>query len=334
MNRHFVIRLGQLTTAILLLGGSILGGGSIAAAPTNPRARAGMAVVTAPGGSVLLFGGDFYNQYGSFTFMGDTWAWDGISWALQYPVVAPSPRCCAGAAYDPDHHVVVLYGGCDENNYFSDTWTWDGSTWAEQHPASSPPAGCGTRMAYDEARHEVVMFGGEGIGGTWTWDGTTWTEEQPATSLPWRERQGMAYDAVRHRVVVFGGEYYCFEWTCPMRDTWTWNGSDWKHRHPARRPWATTGMGMAFDESSGQVVMFGGTGCCGLKDSTWTWNGTDWTRLEPLSSPSPREAVGMAPDGRGGILLFGGRDEYGYGTELGDTWGWDGSTWACLARCG
>jgi hypothetical protein len=57
-----------------------------------------MALATGPGGTVVLFGGDYYNQHGSINFMGDTWTWDGAGWTQQHPVTAPSPRCCVGVA--------------------------------------------------------------------------------------------------------------------------------------------------------------------------------------------------------------------------------------------
>jgi hypothetical protein len=31
-------------------------------------------------------------------------------------------------AYDPDHKVVLLYGGSGGGTYFNDLWAWDGAT--------------------------------------------------------------------------------------------------------------------------------------------------------------------------------------------------------------
>jgi hypothetical protein len=31
---------------------------------------------------------------------------------------------------DPDHQVVLLYGGDAPGTYFNDLWTWDGAVWA------------------------------------------------------------------------------------------------------------------------------------------------------------------------------------------------------------
>jgi hypothetical protein len=65
-------------------------------------------------------------------------------------------------------------------------------------------------------------------------------------------------------------------------------------------------MGMAYDATHGQVVLFGGFGTGYLGD-TWTWDGTDWTQRTSAHAPSPREAMSMAYDAaHGQVVLFGG----------------------------
>jgi hypothetical protein len=51
------------------------------------------AMMTASGGTVVLFGGDTSNGLGdgTITYFGDTWTWDGASWT-QHNVPGPSPR--------------------------------------------------------------------------------------------------------------------------------------------------------------------------------------------------------------------------------------------------
>jgi hypothetical protein len=34
--------------------------------------------------------------------------------------------------YDPEHHVVLIFGGNANGSYFSDLWTWDGTGWTRQ----------------------------------------------------------------------------------------------------------------------------------------------------------------------------------------------------------
>jgi hypothetical protein len=133
---------------------------------------------------------------------------------------------------------------------------------------------------------------------------------------------GMAYDVARAQVVLFGGFGGVADYGA-LRDTWTWDGTDWTLQHPAHSP--SSGMSMAYDAARGQVVLFGafrsGTG---LIARTWTWDGTDWTLQHPAHSPSPRSAPGMAYDAvRGQVMLFGGEGKH----LLGDTWTWDGTDW-------
>jgi len=242
-----------------------------------------------------------------------------------------------GVAYDQAHDVVVLFGGTNGQSYLGDTWTWDGVDWTEQHPATSPPAGLGMGMAYDAARGQVVMFGGEGNTNTWTWDGVDWTLQQPRNTPAWRERPGFAYDSVRQQVVMFGGFYFCFEDDCYLHDTWVWDGSTWRWQDPATVPSAAAMMGMAFDQSAGLTVMFGGSSCCHFRNKTWTWDGTDWVLYTPTDRPERREAMGLTWDpSRGQILLFGGRNADAPGGsyhDFVDTWAWDGSTWTCVSAC-
>ena len=68
---------------------------------------------------------------------------------------------------------------------------------------------------------------------------------------------------------------------------------------------------MAYDPSTGNVVLFGGdcwnsdTGTVPCRD-TWEWDGHDWAQVSPANSPPARRFGGMAFDSNGNALLFGG----------------------------
>ena len=97
---------------------------------------------------------------------------------------------------------------------------------------------------------------------------------------------------------------------------------------------------MAFDESTGQMVLFGGSvpieGALGQSlDDTWVWDGVDWTELSPASSPSARAFAGFAYDpGSRQMVLFGGDSGTSTGEYLADTWSWDGADWTPSAASG
>jgi hypothetical protein len=63
----------------------------------------------------------------------DTWTSDGSSWSKLAPSQSPPARYDAPMVYDPDHHLMVLFGGQGltqgQTGPLNDTWTWDGSNW-------------------------------------------------------------------------------------------------------------------------------------------------------------------------------------------------------------
>ena len=82
---------------------------------------------------------------------------------------------------------------------------------------------------------------------------------------------------------------------------------------------------MDFDESRGELVVFGGINNGGFLGDTWTWDATEWTQRTSPTSPSARKNPVVAYDAaRGRIVLFGG---FGNSGLLQDTWEWDGNQW-------
>src|SRR5208283_6002526 len=83
--------------------------------------------------------------------------------------------------------------------------------------------------------------------------------------------------------------------------------------------------GMAFDQSRGLSVLFGGFNGSDLND-TWTWNGSVWTQLFPANNPSRRSFMHLVYDSaRQRMLLYGG---CAHSTALNDTWEWNGTNWS------
>jgi hypothetical protein len=102
-------------------------------------------------------------------------------------------------------------------------------------------------------------------------------------------------------------------------------------------PSSRYGVGVAYDEARGELVVFGGVPDAGAGPpgpamaETWTWAAGRWTLRHPTVAPSPRRDSLMTYDGaRGVVVLFGGRRQTGAGPEqagLTDTWTWDGRQW-------
>jgi hypothetical protein len=234
--------------------------------------------------------------------------------------VSPSPRGAMGMAYDAASGQVVLFGGF-RRRALDDTWTWDGFAWTHRTPAHSPPPMSSMGMAYDSARRQVVLFGADAE--TWTWDGIDWTQQTPTHSPSPRWQMAMTYDSAHRQVVLYGGaDSQTHQY---LKDTWTWDGTDWTQRSPTHSPGLRQLYGMAYDAARQQVVLFGGGF---YYNDTWTWNGSDWTQQTPTHSPSPRCCMGMAYDAaHGQVLMFGGIYS---GSTLGGTWSWDGTDWTHL----
>jgi hypothetical protein len=92
---------------------------------------------------------------------------------------------------------------------------------------------------------------------------------------------------------------------------------------------------MAYDEATGQLLLFGGVNVAPngsgfvFSNATWDWNGSTWTQLRPATVPEARIETALAYDSATKqLLMFGG---LGMGeTSLGDTWDWNGSNWVKL----
>lgn len=91
-------------------------------------------------------------------------------------------------------------------------------------------------------------------------------------------------------------------------------------------PVSGTGFSIADDQSSGQVVLFGGVDDYA---NTWVWAGGRWTLEDPSLSPPGRIDASEAYDpSTQQVLLFGGRhNPFANGAPLNDTWAWDGASW-------
>ena len=105
--------------------------------------------------------------------------------------------------------------------------------------------------------------------------------------------------------------------------------ASWSERSPTTSPSAREGASMAFDDATGQMLLFGGENGSNLAD-TWVWDGDNWSQLSPTTSPSVRSLASMAYDPvTEQMILFGGYN--GGGSGLSDTWAWDGTNWSLLS---
>jgi hypothetical protein len=123
-----------------------------------PYARSSAAVATnSSTGDVVLFGGlADVNPV-------NTWTYDGTTWTLQSLPVQPAWVYAGSAAFDPNLHAVVLFGGGSGGIDQNSTWVWYQLRpgWRQLHTTQSPPPREGAGIAYDPALGHVIIFGGQ-----------------------------------------------------------------------------------------------------------------------------------------------------------------------------
>ncbi len=86
---------------------------------------------------------------------------------------------------------------------------------------------------------------------------------------------------------------------------------------------------MTFDDTRGNVVLFGGDDGTQALSDTWTFDGAAWTQ-RLVAAPFARSQAQIAHDTLcGRVVLHGGADSLG--ANLGDSWAWDGATWTQLS---
>jgi hypothetical protein len=234
---------------------------------------------------VVMFGGGGPTGRGAALLLDDTWTWDGAKWSEMHPAHVPDGRIRAGMAFDSRRGVTVMFGGEGATGGFVDTWTWDGADWTLASPTASPSMRHFVSMAYDPLHENTVLFGGSMPGvrlnDTWTWDGITWTEQagNAPTASGWSY---MTYDFAAKRIVAF--VYFGLDNRQPAGYTITWDGRRWTDRTDASQPSPRADVGIAYDEATDQVVVYGGSFDQPQPYSdTWVWDGSKWTLWSPTA---------------------------------------------------
>ena len=215
-------------------------------------------------------------------FLDDLWERSqlnaGSTWSRISAPSGPSPRQTT-IAYDPERHVLVLFGGRQFDAY-GDTWELDGTQWVHRTLSTAPSPRFFHGMVWDADRHKIVLFGGsnaaEVFDDTWEYDGT-WTKLTTPTKPSARANFAMAYDPVRKVVVVCGG-------VGGGTDTWELAGSTWTQVTAGVQPAARTGAAMAFSSGDGKLVLFGGNSPTTMFADTWQYDGA-WTQISPANHP-------------------------------------------------
>lgn len=158
---------------------------------------------------------------------------------------------------------------------------------------------------------------------------SAWKPIFPTHSPGPRVQAAIAYDTRRNRLVLFGG---VVAWkaadTVYDSSTWEWDGSDWHKIETVIAPPARYQHAMAYDETRGTVILYGGHNQHGTLADLWEWDGEKWTQLCPVCNPAHRFSHKMFYDtSREAVIVYGG---YNKEKGFGEAWMWNGSAWSNL----
>lgn len=224
----------------------------------SPPARASGALAYDPKRNItVLFGGaDNLKKY-----MRDTWIWDGKNWVQANTCetcYTPTNRGCHNMFYDTVREMIVLYGGCNENQvFYNDAWGWNGETWEYVEVQNSPIAS-GAPIVYDSKNQWAIGFLAWQPSGTWIWDQEGWSKPILEVEPTLRGNSVMAYDPETGTSLLFGGVKVETSSTTLYADTWAIQGKEWRELKDGLRPPGRWGHVLFFDAQAKKFMLFGG----------------------------------------------------------------------------
>jgi hypothetical protein len=256
----------------------------------------------------------------------DTWEFSGGMWTKVPTLLAPPARTDASLAFDAADGYLVLFGGCASTCYppLHDTWKFQNGTWAKISSTGSPPARAQAAMTYDAANRIVLLFGGWTYGpshpagkffnDTWEFSKGAWTPLAVTVAPSPRAFAAITYDAYDRYVVLFGGCFSANRFgisaclgsvaSTALNDTWTFVNGTWT-LITAVGPTARSESALAYDSTTGDVILFGGRSTAGLvSNDTWAFRSGTWTQLAPTGSPPPQAGSPLVLDMKTGQLLL------------------------------
>ncbi len=226
-------------------------------------------------------------------------AFDDGTW--QRHEAAPAGRILHGAAHDPLHDRMILFGGVHRvtaNDYVNLNDVWELSLseperWMRIRPAGNlpPAAGCsGAAIVYDTVRDRIVAVL-SGNGGVWAltlsgppqWSVLAPTGIQPVTG---NNRHRAIYDAPRDRMVLYGlGTAGNETWALALSGTGAWSQLASGGSPDGDGP-------IAYDAARDRMILYGGS-----NGSFWTWalplaDGSEWGAY-PSGATNPGDVSGV-----------------------------------------
>lgn len=237
----------------------------------------------------------------------ETWTLDIAAgeWRQQTPAEQPeststNPRFGTPLTYDAESDRLILFAGGSPWHMYTDTWAYDANTatWELMAPESSPTPRAMYATAYDAESDRVLLWGGftgtdENDVQMWAYDYNTDTWEalpNPDGPQQHAERHGMAYIPAFDKTLLYSGMLED-EGVLPAA-TWyyDYNTNTWTELVVETSPPALAMYGMAYDDATATVVLYGGEmtskNAGNLSRDVWVFDpATDnWAKI-----PSPEQ---------------------------------------------
>jgi len=140
--------------------------------------------------------------------------------------------------------------------------------------------------------------------------GSVWGNP-PATLVPGVRVDSAIVHVGNGKMILFGGGNYDYI-SNYYNDTWSYDVSTnmWKNLQSLSPPHARSQHAMVYDESKGNVILFGGRSNPDRYAETWAYNTSTnkWTNLNPYANPGYQRTIwhAMTSAGNGRVVLFGG----------------------------
>jgi Galactose oxidase, central domain len=311
-----------------------------AGTPPESRYFGGLAYDANDSAAVLFGGID-----NASAVVNGTWEFAGGRWSnvTANQTISPASSEAPSFAADGSGADAVLFGGGTVAAPFQNqTWTFAGNRWTNVTGTvgAAPPGRIYAGFSSDSSAGGAILFGGYGappagssvpVGFADTWQfssgaGARWSRVATGPSAPApRLFESMSDDPPAGGVVLYGGFDQFNETT--YGDTWGYAAGNWTLAGTSATPTPRDAPTMAYDSTSHQVILFGGSG---LND-TWSYSAGNWTRLAPTRSPGGRIYATLTDDPSDGeLVLFGGERLIRAAPNavlLNDTWVFANGTW-------
>ena len=256
----------------------------------------------------------------------ETYEWDGTNWTKVDLVIFAGRYFGSGLTFDPDHQVVVLFGGATSTGFLlASTFTYANKSWISVGDSAYPVPRSLHVFVADPVNNVIDLYGGlndvTSFFDFWTYQNGQLKRQD--TNSPTDCALPLAvFDTDRRKLVMF----------CESSATWEFDGTTWTQFDPTKTsPPVHRFASMVYDQTLKKTVFFGGyDGVSLYLDQTWTFDGTVWTQVKKNPAPFRSHAAMWWDPILKKTVMYGGLGRLTVNdrlTRFSDMWSFDGIGW-------